>query len=66
MKEIGACAAASLSRDTEGFIVYVANLQGWTKDEVTVYAARFRRELRNPAIHGYCRMKLIWAQKPEA
>ena len=66
MKEIGACTAASLLQDTEGYVLYMANLQGWSKEEVTVYAAQLRRELRNPAIHGYCRMKLIWAKKPEA
>lgn len=66
MKEIGACTAASILQDVEGYVLYMADLQGWKKEEVAVYAAQLRQELRNPAIHGYCKMKLIYARKPEA
>lgn len=39
---------------------------GRTKEEVMIYAAHVRRELRNPAIHGYYNIKVVWGRKPEA
>lgn len=44
----------------------MADLQGWSKEEIMVYAAHLRREMRNPAIHGYYLVKVVWGQKPEA
>ena len=67
LKAVGACTSTALSRDTEGYILYVATtLLGWSKEEVTVYAAHFRNELRNPNIHGFYRVKVMWGRKPEA
>lgn len=65
MKELGAYASASLTTDIEGYVLYMANLIGWSKEEVTVYCALFRREVKNMAIHGYSRVKVVWGQKPE-
>lgn len=66
LKEVGTCTAVAIDQDVEGYVLYVANMLGWTKEEVTVYAAHVRRELRNPAIHGYYKVKVVWARKPEA
>lgn len=66
MKDIGAITAATLDRDVEGIVTYMANLIGWSKEEVIVYAAQIRRELRDRSIHGYYRVKVVWGRKPEA
>ena len=65
-KEVGKCAAGAITMDAEGYVTYMANLQGWSKEEILVYAAHIRRELRNPAIHSYYRVQVAWGQKPEA
>lgn len=65
MKELGEYGYAVTVADVEGYVLYMANLLGWSKEEVTVYSAHFRREIRNPAIHGYYMIKVIWGQKPE-
>ena len=65
MKEIGACTATAFEADVEGYVLYMANLLGWSKEAVTVYSAHLRRELRNPNIHGYYRVRVVWAKKPE-
>ncbi|KAJ5557369.1 hypothetical protein N7513_002958 [Penicillium frequentans] len=38
--------------------------QPWTKEEVVVYVAKMRAELRNPYYHGYQRARRVWARKP--
>lgn len=66
MKETGEFGYAAVATDVEGYVTYMASMQGWTKEEVMVYAAHLRREMRNPAIHGYYRVKVVWGKKPEA
>ncbi|RSL75873.1 hypothetical protein CEP52_017821, partial [Fusarium oligoseptatum] len=47
-KEIGQYLQASLEQDLEGYVLYMASqLLGWTKEEVSVYCAQFRREIRS-------------------
>ncbi|KAJ5984330.1 hypothetical protein N7481_006429 [Penicillium waksmanii] len=36
----------------------------WKKEEVYVYCARMRNDIKNPAYHTYHRAKRIWARKP--
>ncbi|OQD76371.1 hypothetical protein PENDEC_c004G06193 [Penicillium decumbens] len=36
----------------------------WTKDEVLVYVAKLRKELKNPRFHIYQRARRVWARKP--
>lgn len=61
---MGQFAEAAITSDVEGYVTYMANLQGWTKEEITVYAAHLRQEIRNPAIHGYYVVKVVWGRKP--
>lgn len=41
-------------------------LQGWSRDEIQVYIATLRRELRSGEHHAYYRQKVVWGRKPEA
>ncbi|KAL2211535.1 S-adenosyl-L-methionine-dependent methyltransferase [Sarocladium strictum] len=63
-KEMGKFGQATLHQDVEGYVSYVAGLQGWTTKQVAVYAAQLRREIRNPKIHGYYYVQLLWGRKP--
>ncbi|KXG52938.1 uncharacterized protein PGRI_081930 [Penicillium griseofulvum] len=38
--------------------------QPWTKEEVHVYCAKLRSELKNPYIHAYHKARRVWARKP--
>ena len=55
---------AALENDAEGAIGFMASHLGWTKDEVSVYAAHLRRELRTNSVHSFCRFNVVYAQKP--
>ncbi|KAI8712342.1 hypothetical protein NCS52_01332000 [Fusarium sp. LHS14.1] len=65
-KEIARFQQLAVEQDTEGTMMYVAALAGWSKEEVTVYIAQLRREFRSKDIHGYYRRKVLWARKPVA
>lgn len=66
LKELGQFAFFVIDTDVEGYVTYMADLQGWSKKEIMVYAAHLRREIRNSAIHGYYSVKVVWGRKPEA
>lgn len=66
LKELGQFAFFAIDTDVEGYVTYMADLQGWSKEEIMVYAAHLRREIRNSAIHGYYSVKAVWGRKPEA
>ncbi|KAH7475248.1 hypothetical protein FOMA001_g10710 [Fusarium oxysporum f. sp. matthiolae] len=65
LKEIGRFGEVFLTQDTEGFVTLAANLLGWSMEEVYVYIAKFRREVRNRKHHVYIRLRAVWARKPE-
>lgn len=65
MKEIGLCTRTGMNGDLEGIIQYVAgNVIGWSQEEMAVYLAHLRQELKDKSIHAYCKCKLVYAQKP--
>lgn len=63
---MGAYTKYGLETDTEGFILFMAHTLGWSRSEILVYIAHFRRELRSGKHHGYFEQKVVWGQKPLA
>ncbi|RKL16080.1 hypothetical protein BFJ68_g5331 [Fusarium oxysporum] len=64
-KRMGAYSKYGLETDSEGFILFMAHTLGWTREEILVYIAQFRREIRSGKHHGYFAQKVVWGQKPE-
>ncbi|KAM0543974.1 hypothetical protein ACHAPJ_012069 [Fusarium lateritium] len=65
LKEIGQFGELFSTQDTEGFVLFVANTLGWSAEDVHVYIAKFRREIRDKRNHPYIRLRSVWARKPE-
>ncbi|KAK3400929.1 S-adenosyl-L-methionine-dependent methyltransferase [Sordaria brevicollis] len=64
-KELGAFARAGLTGDIEGILQYVfGNVMGWSQEEIAVFTAHLRQELKDKDIHAYWKWKLVYAQKP--
>ncbi|KAI1122007.1 S-adenosyl-L-methionine-dependent methyltransferase [Nemania abortiva] len=64
-KEIGQYARLALEQDIEGFIMYMwTTVLGWTREEIAVYAAHLRRELRSPNHHAYYPQRVVVGRKP--
>lgn len=64
LKEIGECVRVAMSTDVEGYIMYPATAMGWSPEEVSVYAAHVRRDMRSPDLHGYYHQKVVYGRKP--
>ncbi|KAJ9136622.1 hypothetical protein NKR23_g9742 [Pleurostoma richardsiae] len=67
LKEMGSVSQVSLGSDLEGYVSFMANLLlGWNTEQVIVYCAQFRRELRSGKCHSYYNQRCVWGRKPEA
>lgn len=64
MKEIGEYTHAVVAVDPEGYLMYPATSLGWNPQEVAVYAAHMRKELRDPSFHGYYLQRVVCGRKP--
>ncbi|KAF4457102.1 hypothetical protein F53441_890 [Fusarium austroafricanum] len=64
-KQMGAYTKHGLETDSEGFILFIAHTLGWSREEILVYIAQFRREIKAGKQHGYFAQKIVWGQKPE-
>ena len=66
LKEIGQYSQMALLSDVEGFIVFFTLILGWSREQVQVYIAHLRRELKSLKHHVYYKQKVVWGRKPEA
>lgn len=64
MKDIGLYSRAAIQNDVEGIVGLPASHIGYSKEEVAVYGAKFRKELCDMKIHGYYTTNVAWGQKP--
>ncbi|KAJ3525455.1 hypothetical protein NM208_g11632 [Fusarium decemcellulare] len=66
LKEIGRFTNLSIESDVEGHIQFMANLlDGWTREQVILYCAQLRRELKSKKTHAYYLQRIVYARKPE-
>ncbi|KAK0642233.1 S-adenosyl-L-methionine-dependent methyltransferase [Cercophora newfieldiana] len=65
-KELGLFIQLGFLRDPEGYILFLAHALGWTKDQIEVYLAHLRKELKDPKVHSYYWQKIVWGRKPAA
>ncbi|KAK1763691.1 S-adenosyl-L-methionine-dependent methyltransferase [Phialemonium atrogriseum] len=66
LKEIGQYAQLSLEQDSEGWVLFMANVMvGWSKEEIQVYTTQLRREIRSGKKHAFYRQRVVWGRKPE-
>ncbi|UPK95640.1 hypothetical protein LCI18_006575 [Fusarium solani-melongenae] len=65
LKKMGLMAKASMLVDVEGQISIMADLCGWTSEEITAYCKRFRAELESETAPVFYYQWVVWGRKPE-
>lgn len=63
LREIGEYSQFALEQDIEGTVLFMARSVGWTKEEVMVYTAQLRREIRSGKHHPYFRQRIVPGRK---
>jgi SAM-dependent methyltransferase len=65
-KDIGMYSQVAFEQDIEGYTLFIfTRIMGWTPEQTRVYAAAFRKQLRDPNCHPYFRYKVVIGRKPE-
>ncbi|KAI1333891.1 S-adenosyl-L-methionine-dependent methyltransferase [Xylariaceae sp. FL0016] len=66
LKEIGGYNRYAMEQDIEGLVLFIwSTVMGWSKEEIHVYAAHVRRELRSGKSHAYYPQRVLVGRKPE-
>ncbi|KAF4121445.1 hypothetical protein GMORB2_1852, partial [Geosmithia morbida] len=64
-KELGMWAYANIAGSLEGLsLAYFARGLGWTPDEIRVFCAHTRKDLKDPKIHAYWPIYVVYGRKP--
>ncbi|OHE97596.1 methyltransferase domain-containing protein [Colletotrichum orchidophilum] len=65
-RELGICSRAGTMEGLEPICMALfTRVLGWTRDEVLVFCAGVREELKQQTIHGYFNAYAAWGRKPE-
>lgn len=64
-KELGTLCMVALESDIEGYILFIANTLGWSREEIQVYIAHVRRDMLSLRFYPYYWQKIVWGRKPE-
>ncbi|KAH7133504.1 S-adenosyl-L-methionine-dependent methyltransferase [Dactylonectria macrodidyma] len=66
LKELGAWGNVNLVGGAQGLsLALFTRVLGWNVDELEVFLADVRKDLCNKKLHGYWRVNVVYAQKPE-
>lgn len=62
--QIGMLFMYSALNDIEGFILFMTQLLGWTREQVVVFAAHIRKEMKSGKHHVYLAQRVVIGRKP--
>lgn len=54
----------SFLADIEGYILFISGTIGWSREEIQVYIAHLRREMRSGKYHALFKQRAVWGRKP--
>ncbi|KAJ5124551.1 uncharacterized protein N7515_008376 [Penicillium bovifimosum] len=64
-KEIGRYNQCSLLMAVESYsLALFTRVLGWSNNDTQVFLAGVRRDLKNPAVHTYCNLHVVYGRKP--
>ncbi|KAJ5817017.1 hypothetical protein N7447_009250 [Penicillium robsamsonii] len=64
-KEIGRYNQCSLLMAVESYsLALFTRVLGWSNNDTQVFLAGVRRDIKNPAVHTYCKLHVVYGRKP--
>ncbi|KAM7211100.1 Demethylmenaquinone methyltransferase [Rhypophila decipiens] len=65
-KTMGIFSRGMWEADAEGYVLYIwGTVMGWSREEIQVYIAHLRRQVRDPNVHSWYLHRIVYARKPE-
>ncbi|KAJ2990484.1 hypothetical protein NUW58_g2927 [Xylaria curta] len=67
LQQLGAFCRLAMEQDLDGYAMYLfTNALGWSEQQVTVFLARVRREMRDMRVQPYFIVEVVYGRKPES
>ncbi|KAJ5210185.1 hypothetical protein N7472_000324 [Penicillium cf. griseofulvum] len=64
-KEIGRYNQCSLLMAVESYsLALFTRVLGWSNNDTQIFLAGVRRDIKNPAVHTYCKLHVVYGRKP--
>ncbi|KAF7528722.1 hypothetical protein PCG10_010258 [Penicillium crustosum] len=64
-KEIGRYNQCSLLMAVESYsLALFTRVLGWSNNDTQIFLAGVRKDLKNPAVHTYCKLHVVYGRKP--
>ncbi|KAI8632892.1 S-adenosyl-L-methionine-dependent methyltransferase [Xylariaceae sp. FL1651] len=65
LQQLGAFSRLAMEQDLDGYALYLfTNALGWSQQQVMVFLARVRKELRNMRLQPYFLVQAVYGRKP--
>ncbi|KAI1161684.1 S-adenosyl-L-methionine-dependent methyltransferase [Nemania serpens] len=65
LQQLGAFSQLAMEQDLDGYAMYLfTNALGWSAQQVTVFLARVRKEMRDLRIQPYFLIEVVYGRKP--
>lgn len=66
LKQLGAFCRLAMEQDLDGYAMYLfMNGLGWSQQQVAIFLARVRKEMRDPRVQPYFLVEVLYGRKPE-
>ncbi|EEP79888.1 hypothetical protein UREG_04734 [Uncinocarpus reesii 1704] len=67
LKEVGRYNQCSLMMAIESYsLALFTRVLGWSNEETQVFLAAVRKDVKNPRVHSYCVLHIVYGRKPAA
>jgi len=64
-KQIGQFSRLAFELDMEGYVLYMwSSVMGWSPEEIQLYLAHLRRQLRDKSVHAWMLHRIVYGRKP--
>lgn len=65
LKEIGKYQAIQEAQAIESYTPQIfSSVLGWSQEEIQVFMAKVKNEIKDPSIHLYLPVHFLWGRKP--
>jgi len=64
LKEVGLFSQLVIEQDPEGYVLFMTNTLGWSREQILSYIAVLKKEVRSGKCQPYYKQKVVWGRKP--
>ena len=64
LQEVGLFSQLVIEQDPEGYVLFMTNTLGWSREQILSYITALKKEVRSGKYRPYYKQKVVWGRKP--